>query len=68
MYTVITPNQTKNSFASLDEAMAHARWLGEFVTITGNGMEIVGRFGVDSIEQGQCPDGVAYDWMKRRSQ
>jgi len=21
-------------------------------------------FGVDSIQDGQCPDGVAYDWNK----
>jgi hypothetical protein len=48
--------------------MAYARALGEFVTITGNGMEIVGVFGADSIRDGKCPDGVDYTWMKRRSQ
>jgi hypothetical protein len=31
-------------------------------------MEIVGRFGADSIKDGKCPDGVDYTWMKRRSQ
>ena len=55
-------------FDDLDQAMTHARRLGEFVTITGNGMEIVGVFGADSVEIGVCPDGVAYDWMKRRTQ
>lgn len=67
MYNVKTPTDEQR-FESLDQAMAHARVLGEFVTITGNGMEIVGRFGVDSIRDGQCPDGEAYTWMKRRSQ
>ena len=28
------------------------------------GMEVVGVFGVDSIKNGKCPDGVAYDWNK----
>ena len=44
--------------------MAHAKLLNKFVTISGNGFEIVGKFGVDSIEHGVCPDGVAYDWNK----
>jgi len=42
--------------------------MNEFVTITGNGMEIVGKFGADAIVDGVCPDGIAYTWMKRRSQ
>ena len=67
MYNVTSPTQQQD-FESLDLAMAYARALGEFVTITGNGMEIVGVFGADSIRDGLCPDGVAYDWMKRRSQ
>jgi len=67
MYNVASPTQQQD-FESLDLAMAHARVLGEFVTITGNGMEIVGVFGTDSIKDGKCPDGVDYTWMKRRSQ
>ena len=67
MYNVATPTHSQE-FETLDLAMAHARLLGEFVTITGNGMEIVGVFGTDSVENGRCPDGVAYDWMKRRLQ
>lgn len=35
-------------------------------TIVGNGMEIVGTMGVDSIKDGLCPDGVEYSWRKRR--
>jgi hypothetical protein len=53
---------------TLDEAMHTAKVMNEFVTITGHGVEIVGRFGADSIEDGKCPDGVDYTWMKRRSQ
>ena len=53
---------------TLAEAMNLAKHMNEFVTITGPEFEIVGRFGVDSIENGVCPDGVDYTWMKRRSQ
>lgn len=53
---------------SLDEAMRVAKIMNELVTIEGNGMEIVGLFGADSIKDGKCPDGVDYTWMKRRSQ
>ncbi len=51
-------------FDNLDLAMAYAKTLDEFVTIKGNGFEVVGRFGVDSIRDGLCPDGVKYDWNK----
>lgn len=50
--------------SSLDEAMAWAKKMNEFVTITGPDFELVGMFGVDSIRDGLCPDGVAYDWNK----
>jgi hypothetical protein len=51
-------------FATLDLAMEHAKLANEFVTITGPGFEVCGRFGVDSVKNGKCPDGVAYDWNK----
>jgi hypothetical protein len=54
----------EESFAGLDLAMAHAKLLNKFVTISGNGFEVVGIFGVDAITNGKCPDGVAYDWNK----
>jgi hypothetical protein len=63
MYKLITKTQ-EQQFDTLDQAMAQARALNEFVTITGNGFEIVGLFGVDSVEDGVCPDGIAYDWNK----
>ena len=63
MYKLITKTQ-EQQFDTLDLAMARARALNEFVTITGTGFEIVGLFGVDSVENGVCPDGIAYDWNK----
>lgn len=49
---------------TLDEAMHVAKLMNEFVTISGEGFEIVGVFGVDTVVDGKCPDGVAYDWNK----
>jgi hypothetical protein len=34
--------------------------------IIGEGIEIVGSMGVDSIQDGLCPDGIEYSWRKRR--
>lgn len=51
-------------FISLDSAMVYAKKLNEFVTITGNGFEICGKFGVDSVIDGKTPDGKIYDWNK----
>lgn len=55
---------TSYEVLSLDKAMQLAKEMNEFVTITGPDFEIVGMFGVDSIKNGKCPDGVAYDWNK----
>lgn len=49
---------------TLAEAMNLAKHMNEFVTIKGKDFEIVGLFGVDSIKDGKCPDGVDYDWNK----
>ena len=51
-------------FIDLMEAMAHAKSINEFVTIKGPDFEVCGKFGVDSVTNGKCPDGVAYDWNK----
>lgn len=63
MFTVLNKEQ-KQEFASLDLAMEYAKLVNEFVTIKGHEFEIVGKFGVDSVEDGKCPDGVSYDWNK----
>lgn len=67
MYKVKCRN-LEEEFDNLADAMAHAKELNVLVTIEGNGMEIVGLFGADSIRDGKCPDGEDYTWMKRRSQ
>lgn len=64
MYIVIS--EDKHEFETLDLAMNFAKELGIFVTIVYNEMEICGMFGVDSIENGIRPDGILYDWRKRR--
>ena len=50
----------------LSEAIAFAKELGIPVTINGGGMEIVGVFGADSIDNGLLPNGDKYSWYKRR--
>ncbi len=49
---------------TLDEAMRTAKAMNEFVTIRSKDFEVCGMFGVDSIRDGKCPDGVTYDWNK----
>jgi len=55
-----------DGFKSLDEAMEFAKNTGEFAVISGEGFEIVGKFGVDSVKDGKCPNGEEYNWKKRR--
>ena len=63
MYKIINGAYQINGFESLDAAMEYARSTETFVTIMGpNDFEVCGMFGVDSIVDGMCPDGVAYDW------
>ena len=65
MYEIISKNGLPlNSCLTLKEAMAFAKTVGIFVTINGPEFEVCGVFGVDSIQDGKCPDGVAYDWNK----
>jgi hypothetical protein len=63
MYNVIGKN-TMYEVHTLDDAMKYAKTMNEFVTIKGPEFEIVGMFGVDTVADGKCPDGVAYDWNK----
>jgi hypothetical protein len=63
MYKVIGKTTTVNVM-TLDEAMRTAKAMNKFVTIKGADFEMVGIFGVDSIKDGLCPDGVPYDWNK----
>ncbi len=63
MFKVIGKEETIKVL-TLNEAMNVAKSMNEFVTIKGPDFEIVGMFGVDSIKDGVCPDGVKYDWNK----
>ena len=63
MYKIIGKEETFKVL-TLAEAMNVAKSMDEFVRIVGNDFEIVGRFGVDSVVDGKCPDGVTYDWNK----
>ncbi len=51
-------------FVDLASAMDHAKSINEFVVIKGETFEICGKFGVDSVVDGRCPDGIVYDWNK----
>ena len=65
MYKIISKNGLPlNSYLTLNEAMAFAKTVGTFVTIKGPEFEVCGVFGVDTVADGKCPDGVAYDWNK----
>lgn len=45
-------------------ALDAAKRMGFFVTIKGADIEVCGIFGVDTVKDGLCPDGIAYDWNK----
>ena len=64
MYTITEREREIGRFESLDSAMMFAKMTGSFVTITGPDFQVCGRFGVDSVADGHCPDGVVYDWNK----
>jgi hypothetical protein len=64
MYSVKFDNVELERFITLNEAMNFAKTIDGFVTIQSENFEVVGKFGVDSIQNGKCPDGIAYDWNK----
>ncbi len=65
MYKVIDEEgHVRGKSKDLTIAMEMAKLIDEFVIITDGTIEIVGKFGVDSIVDGKCPDGIAYDWNK----
>ena len=65
MYKVIY-DDVEEKFADLGLAMEWAKTIPHFVTISGNGYDIVGKFGVDAVEEGILPNGFTYEWKKRR--
>ena len=65
MFKVIGKEETFKVL-TLAEAMNLAKHMNEFVRIVGTDFEVVGIFGADSVKDGMCPDGIDYDWRKRR--
>lgn len=65
MFKVIGKEETFKVL-TLAEAMNLAKSMDEFVRIIGKDFEVVGKFGADFIKDGVCPDGIDYDWRKRR--
>lgn len=65
MFKIIGKEETFKVL-TLGEAMNVAKHMNEFVRIVGKDFEVVGIFGADSIKDGVCPDGIDYDWKKRR--
>lgn len=64
--SVIENAVVENESDTLTQAVTFAATLGNLVTITDGVVEIVGVFGVNSVEDGICPDGSIYTWKKRR--
>lgn len=65
MFKVIDKEgHVRGKSTDLNVAMEMAKYVDEFVTISGPDFEVCGMFGVDSIKDGVCPDGVKYDWNK----
>jgi hypothetical protein len=63
MYKIIGKEKTFKVL-TLAEAMNIAKSMNEFVSIVGKDFEVCGIFGVDTVKDGKCPDGIAYDWNK----
>jgi hypothetical protein len=63
MYKIIGKEETLKVL-TLAEAMNVAKSMNEFVRIVGTDFEVCGIFGVDTVKDGKCPDGIAYDWNK----
>ena len=63
---IVESKEVSKEFVTLDEAMKFSKKLNCFVTIKGDGMELVGIFGADEVKDGKLPSGVDYTWKKRR--
>ena len=68
MWNVIYEKMVLNACATLSDALVYAKGYGKFVTITDGKTEIVGKFGVDTVEEKTLPDGEVYDWTMRRDE
>jgi len=55
-------------FQSLNDALVVAKYYDLFLTITDGTTEIVGKFGVDTVENKILPSGDSYEWTMRRDE
>ena len=65
---IVKSKLKKVQHETLSGAMMYARLVNEFVTITDGTTEIVGKFGVDAVENKVLPDGESYTWTMRRDE
>jgi hypothetical protein len=69
MWNVIDENGfVRGKSKDLNIAMEMSKLIDEFVTITDGATEIVGKFGVDAVENKILPDGESYTWTMRRDE
>jgi hypothetical protein len=68
MWNIIFENTVLNASPTLSDAMKFAKGYNKFVTITDGTTEIVGKFGVDAIEDKVLPNGESYTWTMRRDE
>ena len=68
MWTVKYKDLLSTSWSTLEDAMLYAKEFGQFVIITDGTTEIVGRFGVDTVDDKVLPDGSSYEWTMRRDE
>jgi hypothetical protein len=70
MYEVSYKNidgiECSEEFESLTLAIDRSKVLNKFVTISFDGNQLVGKFGVAAVEHGLLPNGDSYNWKKRR--
>lgn len=52
-----------DALAECESLRKHGR---RFVTMVSEHTDQIGKMGVDAVTNGKCPDGVEYDWKKRR--
>ena len=68
MWEIKLDGIVKGKFDTLNDAILRAQYFEEFVIITDGTTEIVGKFGVDEIQNKVLPDGSSYEWTMRRGE
>lgn len=65
-YTDVNGIECCEEFENLTLAIDRSKILNKFVTISFDGNQLVGKFGVAAVEDGLLPNGDNYTWKKRR--